>query len=65
VGSGSTTTTGTFDFPFYHWGNGGNVVGAAQAGNQLVFHLFNMGGYTGGDNIEDGSVSLTLCATAC
>ena len=62
VGSGSVKE---FDFPFYNWHNGGHVVGAAQAGNQVVFHLFKAGGYSGGDNIEDGSVSLTLCATVC
>ncbi len=40
-------------FPFYGW-NYGEVVGAAQVGNQLVLHLFeNL------DNIEDSNVSLT------
>jgi hypothetical protein len=52
---------GYTSFPFYTWGtNRGHVVGAAQAGNQVVFHLFS-----DLDNIEDGSVSLTLCATVC
>lgn len=47
-------------FPFYFWGDYGNVVGAAQAGNQISFHLFS-----NSDNIEDDSVSLQLCTTAC
>jgi hypothetical protein len=50
----------TYDFPFQSWGDRGNVVGAAQSGNQVMFHLFS-----NFDNIEDGSVSLTLCATVC
>jgi hypothetical protein len=41
-------------FPFYNWGNYAYVVGAAQAGNQLVLHLFK-----DINNIEDSSVSLT------
>jgi hypothetical protein len=37
------------------------VVGAQQIGNQLVIHAF-----WNGDHIEDGSATLTLCATtAC
>ncbi len=47
-------------FPFYNWGNNAQVVGAVQAGDQLVFHLFY--NY---DNIEDDSVSLQFCPTAC
>ncbi len=47
-------------FPSLQWGNHGYVVGAAQAGNQVVFHLF-----TNLDNIEDKSASLTLCETVC
>jgi hypothetical protein len=46
-------------FPFNGWLNA-NVVGAAQAGDQLVLHYFKAG-----DNIEDASVSLTYCTTAC
>ncbi len=43
----------TNNFPFYLWGGGGHVVGAAQAGNQIVFHFYDNG------NIEDDNVSLT------
>ena len=46
-------------FPFIYWGNHGYVVGAAQAGGQLVLHLFS-----DLNNVEDGSVSLLSC-TAC
>ncbi len=41
------------NFPFYGWGNGAYVVGAAQAGTQLILNAFsNL------DNIVDDSVSL-------
>ncbi len=50
----------TSSFPFSYWGNYARVVGAAQAGNQLVFHLFS-----NIDNIEDDSVSLQFCPSAC
>jgi len=57
VGSESLITG---SFPFIQWGNNGYVAGAAQAGNQLVLHLFrNL------DNLEDGNVSLTFCTAAC
>ena len=36
-----------------------SVIGANQAGNQLVLHLY----YNNGNNLEDGSVSLTYCPT--
>lgn len=43
----------TTSFPFYQWGDEGDVVGAAQAGNQLVLHLFD-----DLNNTEDQSMSL-------
>ncbi len=55
------------NFPFGDWGydgrrghSGGNIIGALQSGNQVTFYLYNRG-----DNVADGSVSLTLCTTAC
>jgi len=43
---------------FYNW-RANSVIGANQAGNQLVLHLY----YNTGNNAEDGSVSLTYCPT--
>lgn len=50
------------DFPFDEWGNQGNVIGAVQAGEQVVLHLFKIGDE---DSVEDDSVSLVRCAAAC
>jgi len=44
---------GSSAFPFWGWDNS-EVVGAAQAGNQIVFYLFE-----GADDIADKSMTLT------
>jgi hypothetical protein len=54
---------GTNSFAMYEafsdW-YGHSVIGANQAGNQLVLHLYY---YNDANNLEDGSVSLTYCPT--
>lgn len=57
MGSASGGVSG---FPFLNWNNA-NVVGAVQAGNQLVLHYFT----SNANNVEDASASLTYCTTAC
>ena len=45
--------------PFYIWYNG-DVVGASQTGNNLSLHLFhNL------DAVEDSTMTLIFCSTAC